>query len=156
MIPALCCVCGTQREVSRQAVRGELGTRKLKCLTCGCMTTHAAVFGRPAGDWRERENGRIGIPADARVSSSKLDGEKSVPVGSARKAAAVAEDAFGLVRRFGVRVYVVDGLKEEVVHCPEQDIAFVRAGLEGEEMAGMLTWLLGEIANGRATRDGDG
>lgn len=56
MIPALCCGCGTQREVSRQAFTTS-GNRRLKCETCGAMTMHALVFGQDIyNDWRERAN----------------------------------------------------------------------------------------------------
>jgi hypothetical protein len=60
VIPALCCVCGTQREVSRQAMQNYERVRKLKCATCKVMTAHAGVFG-PGTDWREQENRRAGV-----------------------------------------------------------------------------------------------
>lgn len=58
MIPALCCTCGTLREVSRQAFTIS-GNRRLKCATCGTMTMHALVLNRGwPYDWREDANTR--------------------------------------------------------------------------------------------------
>ncbi len=78
MIPALCCLCGTVREVSRQAVRIQDGTRKLKCETCGVMTTHAAVFG--GEDWCERRRGPPDVVAELGVQVVHVDADLPQPV----------------------------------------------------------------------------
>lgn len=56
MIPALCCICGTVREASRQAFRTPDVVRRLKCATCGSMTVHAGVWGYAGEDWRDQSN----------------------------------------------------------------------------------------------------
>lgn len=57
MIRALCCECGTLREVSQQAFTNS-GNRRLKCETCGEMTMHALLLGPRMyqDDWREKAN----------------------------------------------------------------------------------------------------
>ena len=55
-VTALCCVCGTAREVSRWMWTIS-GNRRLKCATCKAMTMHALVSDRDdCGDWREEAN----------------------------------------------------------------------------------------------------
>lgn len=57
---------------------------------------------------------------------------------------------FELVRRFGTRVHWIEGLEEEVVYCPESDVAFVRAGLDEESRRSVSAWILGEALSARA------
>lgn len=57
---------------------------------------------------------------------------------------------FELVRRFGTRVHWIEGLDERVIYCPEQDVAFVRAGLDEETRRSVSAWILGEALSGRA------
>lgn len=58
---------------------------------------------------------------------------------------------FDLVRRFGVRVFEVDGLPETVVYCPDSDLAFVRAGLDHETRHRTADWLLCEALAERSS-----
>lgn len=51
---------------------------------------------------------------------------------------------FELVRRFGTRIHWIEGLEEEVIYCPDQDVAFVRAGLDEESRRSVSAWILGE------------
>lgn len=52
-IGALCCECGSLREVARYA-NTTSGNRVLKCVTCGGRTMHALVIGPTLyNDWRE-------------------------------------------------------------------------------------------------------
>ena len=51
--PALCCVCGAVRAVSR---RVGLYDRRLKCVACRATTKHALVGDDPEKDWRESLN----------------------------------------------------------------------------------------------------
>ena len=57
-IAALCCECGTPRDVSFRYA-GSGGDRDLRCAVCRRTTRHAPV--RPEGwDWREAENRKSG------------------------------------------------------------------------------------------------
>lgn len=56
---------------------------------------------------------------------------------------------FELVRRFGTRVHWVEGLAERVIYCPEQDVAFVRSGLDEATRRSVAAWVLGEALSER-------
>lgn len=56
---------------------------------------------------------------------------------------------FELVRRFGTRLYWIDGLDEEVIYCPENDVAFVRAGLAEESRRSVSAWILAQAMSER-------
>lgn len=55
---------------------------------------------------------------------------------------------FHLVQRFGTRVYEVEGLREPIIYCPTNDLAFIRAGLDDEELTRYADWLLGAALSG--------
>lgn len=72
MIPALCCRCGTARQVSRGSITISTN-RTLKCTTCGQRTMHALVVPDPRdspGDWRAQHDWR----EEANVERRNLDG----------------------------------------------------------------------------------
>lgn len=49
---------------------------------------------------------------------------------------------FQLAERFGTRVYEVEGLREPIVYCPTNDLAFIRADLDDEDRRRYADWLL--------------
>ena len=49
---------------------------------------------------------------------------------------------FQMVQRFGTRVYEVEGLREPVIYCATNDLAFIRADLDDEERTRYADWLL--------------
>ena len=66
-----------------------------------------------------------------------------------------AMPAFELIRQFGVRVHMVEGLNEMAVYCPlpdpDDDLAFVRAGLDAEDLHWAAEQILAEALAERAS-----
>lgn len=56
---------------------------------------------------------------------------------------------FELVRRFGTRIHWIEGLLEEAIYCPENDVAFVRAGLDEAARRRVSAWVLGQAMSER-------
>lgn len=59
---------------------------------------------------------------------------------------------FELVRRFGIEVYDVPGLRDEVVYVPEVPVAFIRAGLCRPDRREVAEWVLCEALRDAASR----
>ena len=53
-VTALCCECGTVRDVAERYMG--LPERRLRCATCRHTTLHARVLADAERDWRERDN----------------------------------------------------------------------------------------------------
>lgn len=143
MIDALCCACGTIRQVSRQAYTSS-GNRRLKCRSCGAMTMHAMVLGLGwPHDWREDANARHENWDDRFDLAGSQPPLPEAPAEVPSRP--VKADPFDAVRALGTRVYWVMGLEEEVIYCPCSSAAFVRAGLSEESRRSAAEWLIGEV-----------
>ena len=144
MIPALCCVCGTAREVSHQAITLS-ENRRLKCATCGRMTMHAQVLPAGAYDWREvantRHENRDRSYDAARTQPPLPDAPAKVPEVD------TVGDVFAPCRERGAHVFEVEGFPERGLYVRDRRILFVNAGMSPEDREWTAEWLLSRLTD---------